>query len=90
MARAIFLSLRALLLVTILGISFGANALPMSPKWMKSAGEVKKIQPGLIGDGTPDGVPSGGAQDLPLPGSAWLVLAGVAGMVLQRRNRSTR
>ncbi len=89
MARTICLSMRVLLLVTILGISFGANALPMSPKWMKSAGEVKKTQPGLIGDGTPDGIPGGVSQDLPLPGSAWLVLAGVAGLILQRRSKST-
>jgi hypothetical protein len=88
MARTISLSMRAILVITALSFSLGANALPMSPKWMKSNASHKSVdRPGELGDGNPTG--GVGPLALPLPGSLWLVLIGVAGIAAQRRNKST-
>ena len=88
MTRAAKLSFKAVMVATILGFSFGANALPMSPKWMKSNVAQKVAQPpaGELGDANP--LLGGGPLALPLPGSIWLILVGVAGMAFQRRNKS--
>ena len=89
MTRAAKLSFKAIMVATILSFSFGAKALPMSPKWMKSDVAQKVAQPpaGALGDAN---LLLGPLADstLPLPGSIWLILVGVAGMAFQRRNKS--
>lgn len=91
MKRAASLSLRALLAVSILGFSVAASALPLSPKWMKSNVTPKVTEPsGELVD-TGGRVTGGvGPTAVPLPGSIWLVLFGVAGIVAQRRAKSSR
>ena len=92
MKRCNSLSLRALVVTVVLGISFGASALPLSPKWMKSNAAPKVNEPGKsgeLGDGLGNGGGGGGVQALPLPGSGWLVLVGVAGIAAQRRKSSS-
>ena len=90
MKRAASLSLRALLAVSILGFSVAASALPLSPKWMKSNVTPKVTEPsGELVD-TGGRVTGVGPTAVPLPGSIWLVLFGVAGIVAQLRAKSSR
>jgi hypothetical protein len=86
-ARNMKLSLRALLITMIVGFSFEASALPLSPKWMKSAESIKKSQAGTSGE-LPDVTGGGGVQALPLPGSLWLIVIGITGIAAQRRTKS--
>ncbi len=90
MARKFSLSLRALIVGTLLGFAFSASALPMSSKYMRSP-VAKKSEPSGELDINPNpGGGGGGPVALPLPGSAWLVLAGLAGLVIQRRKKSAK
>ncbi len=88
-ARAAGSLSRALVVTVLLGISFQVNALPLSPKWMKSSEDRKAsepIQSGVLGDETESG---GGevSQALPTPASLWLISLGLAGIVAVRRKR---
>ena len=88
-ARASGFLSRALVVTVLLGISFQVNALPLSPKWMKSS-EDRKVseskQPGVLGDETG---PAGGGvvQAVPTPASLWLISLGLVGIVAVRRKR---
>ena len=86
-ARRTKLSLRVLIMTMVVGFSFEVSALPLSPKWMKSAESIKKSQAGTSGE-LPDVTGGGGVQALPLPTSLWLVMIGVAGIAAQRRNKA--
>lgn len=85
--RATPLSLRAILATIVFGFVFEASALPLSPKWMKTAEPIKVSQPvgDLGGVGAGDG--GGGTQDLPVPATLMLFAAGIAGMALVRRKK---
>jgi hypothetical protein len=86
MARKSTLLLRAIALTAIVGFSFEASALPLSPKWMKSNESIKRNQPTTSGE-LPDntGTGGGGVQALPAPASLWLIFAGVAAFAVQRK-----
>ena len=91
MTRTARFSLRVITIGFMLSVSFGANALPLSPKWMKSSVEGKKVSepsgelnPDNIGVGTGGGV----VQALPVPASLWLIVVGAAGMALVRRKKA--
>ena len=95
-ARAAGSLSRALVVTVLLGISFQVNALPLSPKWMKSSEDRKVSEPipsGVLGDET--GSAGGGVQALPTPerhamptpASLWLVSLGLAGIAAVRRKR---
>ena len=80
---------RTLVVTVLLGISFQVNALPLSPKWMKSSEERRVSepkQPGLLGDEI-EPVQGGVVQALPVPASLWLVSLGLAGIAAVRRKR---
>ena len=88
-ARAAGSLSRALVVTVLLGISFQVNALPLSPKWMKSSEDRKvsePIQSGVLGDETESG---GGevSRALPAPASLWLISLGLAGIAAVRRKR---
>ena len=85
--RATPLSFRAILATIVFGFVFEASALPLSPKWMKTAEPIKVSQPvgDLGGVGAGDG--GGGTQDLPVPATLILFAAGVVGMTLVRRKK---
>ena len=88
-ARAAGSVSRALVVTVLLGISFQVNALPLSPKWMKSSEERRVSepkQPGVLGDEIGP-VQGGVAQALPVPASLWLVSLGLAGITVVRRKR---
>ncbi len=87
-ARKTKLSLRVLVVTMIVGFSFEASALPLSPKWMKSSESIKKSQAGTSGE-LPDVNGGGVVQALPLPASLWLVMIGVAGIAAQRRSKAS-
>ena len=82
---------RALVVTVLLGISFQVNALPLSPKWMKSSEDRKVSEPipsGVLGDET--GSAGVGVQErhaMPTPASLWLVSLGLAGIAAVRRKR---
>ena len=88
-ARASGFLSRALVVTVLLGISFQVNALPLSPKWMKSSEDRKvseSIQSGVLGDETESG--GGGViQAVPTPASLWLISLGLAGIAAVRRKR---
>ena len=90
MTRISKLSFRALALGIILTLSFGANALPLSPKWMKSSIEGKKVNetPGELDTGNGGGGGGGVVQALPDPATLWLFGIGAVGMTLVRRKQS--
>ena len=80
---------RTLVVTVLLGISFQVNALPLSPKWMKSSQDRKVSEPirsGVLGDVTESG---GGevSRALPTPASLWLISLGLAGIAAVRRKR---
>ena len=80
---------RALVVTVLLGISFQVNALPLSPKWMKSSEErsvSEPKQPGVLGDAIVP-VQGGVGRALPVPASLWLVSLGLAGIAAVRRKR---
>ena len=80
---------RALVVTVLLGISFQVNALPLSPKWMKSSEERRVSepkQPGVLGDAIVP-VQGGVGRALPVPASLWLVSLGLAGIAAVRRKR---
>ena len=88
-ARAAGSLSRALVVTVLLGISFQVNALPLSPKWMKSSEErrvSKPKQPGVLGDEIGP-VQGEVVQALPVPASLWLVSLGLAGIAVVRRKR---
>ena len=91
MTRTARFSLRVILVGFILSTSFGASALPLSPKWMKSSVEGKKVNQ-ASGELNPDnvGVGTGGGvvQALPVPASLWLMVIGGLGMTLVRRTKT--
>ena len=80
---------RTLVVTVLLGISFQVNALPLSPKWMKSSEDRKVSEPipyGVLGDETESG--GGGViQALPTSASLWLISLGLAGIAAVRRKR---
>lgn len=90
-ARAAGSLSRALVVTVLLGISFQVNALPLSPKWMKSSEDRKVSEPipsGVLGDETVSG--GGGVVQrhrVPTPASLWLISLGLAGIVAVRRKR---
>jgi hypothetical protein len=86
MTRTARFSLRVIVISSLLALSLGANALPLSPKWMKSSVDKKVTEPGHPGE-LPDlgGGTGGGVTALPLPGSIWLIAIGIAGMRFIRR-----
>jgi PEP-CTERM motif len=88
MTRTSKLLLRVLVLGISLSFSFGANALPLSPKWMKSSIEGKKVNetPGELdnGNGGGGGI---GPQALPDPATLWLFAIGAVGMTFVRRKQ---
>ena len=79
---------RALVVTVLLGISFQVNALPLSPKWMKSSEDRKVSEPipsGVLGDET---VSVGDeSHEVPTPASLWLISLGLAGIAAVRRKR---
>lgn len=80
---------RALVVTVLLGISFQVNALPLSPKWMKSSEDRKVSEPipsGVLGDETVSGG-GGVVQRVPTPASLWLISLGLAGIAAVRRKR---
>lgn len=89
MKRAASLSVRAFLVVTLFGFSLGASALPLSPKWMKSNVTPKVTQPPSGDLDIGSGVAAIDTNRMPLPGSIWLILVGVAGLAVQRRSKSS-
>lgn len=88
-ARAAGSLSRTLVLTVLLGMSFQVNALPLSPKWMKSSEDQKVSEPvpsGVLGDETESGG-DGVIQAVPTPASLWLISLGLAGIVAVRRKR---
>jgi hypothetical protein len=90
MMRTARFSLRVILVSLLLSLSLGASALPLSPKWMKSSVEGKKVdepRPGELDTGNGGGA-GGVVQALPIPASLWLFAIGAAGMTLVRRKKA--
>ncbi len=91
MMRTARLSLRVILVSLMLSLSLGASALPLSPKWMKSSVEGKKVdepRPGELDTGNGGGTGGGVVQALPIPASLWLFAIGAVGMTLVRRKKA--
>lgn len=91
MLRTANLLLRVIVIGLTLSMSLSASALPLSPKWMKSSTEGKKVaEPSGeldIGRGSDEVGIGGGVRALPVPASIWLFIIGGVGMAFVRRRK---
>jgi hypothetical protein len=68
--------IKATLPLLFLSLTFGADAMPLKMK-ANSNGTARSGNLG-VGDG-------GAPQGLPVPGTAWLMMVGAAGLILRKR-----